>query len=150
MAIVAVATPRLVSVPPLGHVPPADHPRCLEVHKMWEVALEAEPVDTLMAVVTRSGALARHHAAHLIDRYVRKYRVAEPAWLKILLRCNLRPVDLKAADGSYNLLLLGDADLRRLYFDAPGHHASIGQEESRAAVAAAPKVSYGTLEEDEL
>ena len=117
----------LKSVPAMLGVDEGDKPKCLQIHSYCEASMEAQPVDVLMAAVgSGTGKVfLRHHAAHLLDRYARKYKLTPSDWQEVLRRCNLAPTAGLAPDGTFNMLALDDNDLRRVYLTTPNHYDAI-------------------------
>lgn len=164
---------------PLMRAVPEEHKEAaLRQFHCWESELDNQPTEVLMDSVEATHQLLTHIASHLLVRFCKKYHVTLEQWKFILRRCEISCAEGNVDDpaGAYNLMALDEFELRRLYNEAPAHHASLlgvgrrgkslassstkgggikkKKKEKTSKVAKAAKEvvvqSYGILEDEEL
>lgn len=171
--------PVFVNSPLMREVPEEHKDGALRQFQYWESELSNQPTEVLMDSVEATHRLLTHIASHLLVRFCKKYHVTLEQWKFIMRRCNVACTEGNVHDqaGAYNLMALDEVDLRRLYNEAPAHHASLlgigkrgkslassstkgggikkkkHKDKTTKAVSAvehAVSQSFGTVEEDEL
>ena len=120
--------PKFKNLPSLHGVPDEHKPTALDQFRKYDEDMRVTPYEVIMDWISScKHDVLTHATAHLLARYMTKYRITVPQLQIILSRCNIDESACLVDESSavYNLMALDKADLWRLYNETPRHHTSL-------------------------